>query len=63
MLGGSRLGVSAYAATHCVVRDGVTIGEGALVGMGAVVLADVPPRVTGIGNPARPTAGPRPPGE
>lgn len=63
MLGGSRLGVSAYAGSHCVVRDGVTIGEGALVGMGAIVLGDVPSRVTVVGNPARPTAGTRRPGE
>ncbi len=49
----------AYIGTGAILRQGtpdkpLTIGAGAIVGMGAVVTKDVPPGVTVIGNPARP---------
>lgn len=48
-----------YIGTGAVIRQGtpdkpLTIGEGAVVGMGAIVTKDVPPGVTVVGNPARP---------
>ena len=36
-----------------VIRCGITIGEWAMVGCGAVVVEDVPPGATVVGNPAR----------
>ena len=47
----------AYIGTGAIIKQGsaikpLTIGEGAVVGMGAVVTKNVPPGVTVIGNPA-----------
>lgn len=53
------VGNHAYIGTGVVIRQGrndkpLTIGERAIVGMGAVVTADVAPNTTVVGNPARP---------
>ena len=49
----------AYIGASAVIKQGsldkpLVIGEGAIVGMGAVVTKDVPPFTTVVGNPARP---------
>lgn len=49
----------AYVGTNAVIKQGtpdspLIIGEGAVIGMGAVVTKSVPPGVTVVGNPARP---------
>jgi acetyltransferase-like isoleucine patch superfamily enzyme len=36
-----------------MIRENVRIGAGAVIGMGAVVLADVPDGQTWVGSPAR----------
>lgn len=47
------IGDEAYIGTGAFLKQGITIGAGAVVGMGSVVLGDVPPGVTVVGNPAR----------
>jgi sugar O-acyltransferase (sialic acid O-acetyltransferase NeuD family) len=51
----------AYLGAGCILRQGrpgapLEIGEGAVIGMGAVVTKSVPPGVTVVGNPAVPMA-------
>lgn len=50
--GGVRVGECAYLGQGSMVREHVTIGAGAVVGMGAVVLRDVPAGETWVGVPA-----------
>ncbi|MDP2608077.1 MULTISPECIES: hypothetical protein [unclassified Oceanobacter] len=47
----------AWIATNAIILPGVTIGEGAVVGAGAVVREDVPDYAIVFGNPARIIAG------
>ena len=57
--GNVHIGDYAYVGTGAVIKQGdknrpLTIGSGAVVGMGAVVTKDVEPGSTVVGNPARP---------
>jgi len=52
----------AYLGTCAVIKQGaatrpLVIGEGAVIGMGAIVTKDVAPYTTVVGNPARPIHG------
>lgn len=47
------IGDYAWLGMQCIILKGVTVGEGALVGAGSVVTADVPPRCLAAGAPAR----------
>ena len=42
-----------WLGNRVIVLPGVTIGHDAVVGAGAVVTADIPPRSLAVGNPAR----------
>jgi sugar O-acyltransferase (sialic acid O-acetyltransferase NeuD family) len=42
-----------YLGQACTVKQFVRVGKGSLIGMGAVVLRDVPPNSVMVGNPAR----------
>lgn len=53
MMGSSSTGTGAYLSGNVVVRDGVSIGKNAFVGMGAVVTKNVPDGVVVKGNPAK----------
>jgi sugar O-acyltransferase (sialic acid O-acetyltransferase NeuD family) len=56
--GNVHIGDHAYIGTGAILKQGsaerpLRIGQGAIVGMGAVVTRDVPPYTTVVGNPAR----------
>ncbi len=51
--GSVQVGQSSYIGSHSAVREQVRIGRHCLVGMGSVVLHDVPDNSVVVGNPAR----------
>ncbi|MGB2336435.1 MAG: acyltransferase [Alcanivorax sp.] len=51
---GIRIGCDVWIGARAGIVDGVTLGDHAVVGMGAVVTRDVPPWTIVAGNPARP---------
>ncbi|MDP9203657.1 MAG: UDP-3-O-(3-hydroxymyristoyl)glucosamine N-acyltransferase [Gemmatimonadota bacterium] len=54
--GGTRIGDYGWVAPCACLRDGISIGAKATVGLGAVVTRDVPDRATVMGSPARDAA-------
>jgi acetyltransferase-like isoleucine patch superfamily enzyme len=48
-----RIGKYAWVGRNSIIMKGVTIGEGAIVAAGSVVIADVPAFSVAMGNPAR----------
>ncbi|GIJ79394.1 sugar O-acyltransferase, sialic acid O-acetyltransferase NeuD family [Micromonospora phaseoli] len=51
--GGVALRTGAYLGAAALIRESVTVGEWSLVGMGSVVLRDVPSGEVWLGSPAR----------
>jgi sugar O-acyltransferase (sialic acid O-acetyltransferase NeuD family) len=51
--GGAQIGENVIVHPHATILPKVKIGDGAVVGAGSVVMADVPPGVTVLGNPAK----------
>jgi acetyltransferase-like isoleucine patch superfamily enzyme len=47
------IGNNVWIGNRTIILPGVTIGDGAAIGAGSVVMTDVPPRSLAIGNPAR----------
>jgi len=47
------IGNDVWIGSNCLIKGGVTIGDGAIIGMGSVVTHDVPPYEIWAGNPAR----------
>jgi acetyltransferase-like isoleucine patch superfamily enzyme len=58
---GISIGRGAWLGNASIVLDGVTVGENAVVGAGAVVTKDVAPRTVVAGNPAHVIKEPAPP--
>lgn len=52
-MAGVRICQGAWIGARSIILKGVTIGAGAVVGMGSVVTRDVAPRTIVAGNPAR----------
>lgn len=48
----TNIGNDVWIADNVLVKAGVTIGDGAVIGMGSVVTKDVPPYAIVAGNPA-----------
>jgi len=48
-----RIGRYAWIGHNVFVMKGVTIGEGAIIGVNSVVVNDIPPYCVAMGNPAR----------
>ena len=48
-----KVGNDVWIGRHCIIMDGVTIGDGAIVATGAVVTKDVPPYAVVGGVPAK----------
>jgi acetyltransferase-like isoleucine patch superfamily enzyme len=42
-----------WIGARAIILPGVTLGEGCVIGAGAVVTKDVPPYTIAVGNPAR----------
>jgi acetyltransferase-like isoleucine patch superfamily enzyme len=51
--GGCRVRTGAYIGAGALLREGIAVGEWAMIGMGAVVTRDVPPGRLWYGAPAR----------
>lgn len=49
----TEIGNDVWIGDNASIRCGVKIGSGAVIGMAAVVVADVPPYAIMVGNPAR----------
>jgi maltose O-acetyltransferase len=48
------IGANVWIGGGAIILPGVTIGDDAVIGAGAVVTRDVPNGTTRIGNPAQP---------
>jgi acyl-[acyl carrier protein]--UDP-N-acetylglucosamine O-acyltransferase len=53
LAGGVHVEAGCYLGQGCLVRQNLRLGRDSLIGMGAVVVADVEPESVMIGNPAR----------
>ena len=49
------IGESSFLGVNACLGDGLAVGHDSVVGAGAVVVKDLPPRGVYVGNPAKPT--------
>ena len=48
-----KIGKNVWIGSDCTILPGVTIGDGAIIGAGSVVVKSVPANTIAVGNPAR----------
>jgi len=48
-----KIGKSVFIGARCIILKGVTIGDGAVIGAGSVVAADIPAGALAAGNPSK----------
>jgi acetyltransferase-like isoleucine patch superfamily enzyme len=58
-----RIGRYAWIGHNCFIMKGVTVGEGAIIGVNSVVVSDIPPYCVAMGNPARVVMKPKRPSQ
>ena len=51
--GNTVIGRNTYIAPHACLRNGITIGDNCVIGMGSVVTKDIPANSVAYGSPAR----------
>ncbi|NMC63302.1 MAG: acyltransferase [SAR324 cluster bacterium] len=51
--GGVKIGAHCWFGAHTTVLDGVSIGEGSIIGAHSLVRSDIPPHVIAAGVPAK----------
>lgn len=51
--GHCEIGKASYIATHSAIKENIKVGSNCIVGMGAMVLRNVPDKMVVLGNPAR----------
>ncbi|KEO61239.1 CatB-related O-acetyltransferase [Thioclava indica] len=51
--GRGKIGNDVWLGAYCIIRSGVSIGDGAVVASGSVIMKDVPPYTIVGGNPAK----------
>lgn len=49
----TKIGNDVWIGTHCIVRQGVTIGDGAVIGANSFVNRDIPPYAIAFGTPVK----------
>lgn len=52
--GRGSIGNDVWIGAHCIIRSGISIGDGAVIASGSTVVKDVPPYTIVGGNPAKP---------
>ncbi len=49
----TKIGNDVWIGSRCLLKGGVAIGDGAIIGMGSIVTKDIPPYEIWAGNPAK----------